>query len=404
MWGVGLTMMDVLNKHFQTVLGISKSRSALIQLSTFGAYTVVALPVGNFLRKYGYKKAILLGLLLYAAGSFLFIPAANSASFAYFLIALFVLASGMASLETVAHPLIASLGHQNTSDQRINLAQSFNGLGGVIGPIIGSYFLLNIETRQAGNLETVQNLYITIGALMTIMAAVFAFTPLSRQAMHLHTKEEVFSSGDKKEASNKLWHQKHFVFAVVAQFFNVAAQAGTWAYFINYGHEVMHFTAEKAGYFFSLSIFLLVIGRFFGTYLMRYIAPFKLLAVFSLCNIAMCILVSQGAGWLSYGALLMINFFFSIMYPTIFSLGLKDLGKRTHQASSYIVMGFLGGAIFPPLMGIIADKDLAASYYLPIVCYIVIFLFGFRYPLLNKNLRAKNYRPFILQPRKSTGA
>lgn len=393
MWGLALTLMDVLNKHFQEVLHISKSRSALIQLATFGAYTLVALPAGIYMKRFGYRKAILWGLFLYAAGAFLFIPAAGAQSFEFFLIALFVLACGMAALETVAHPYVAALGDQRTSDQRINFAQSFNGLGGVIGPAIGSFFLLKAEHQPINDLFTVKALYVVIGSVMAIMGLVFAFSPISKMALPLPAVNHINAFENIREAerqsaskpSKKLIHEKHFVFAVVAQFFNVAAQAGTWAYFINYGHEVMHFTAEKAGYFFSFSIFLLVIGRFSGTFLMRYIKPYKLLGIFAFCNVLMCLVVAQGAGWPSFIALLFINFFFSIMYPTIFSLGLKDLGDRTQQASSYIVMGFLGGAIFPPLMGLMANNHIAASYYLPIICYVVIFIFGIKYPTLNKN-------------------
>lgn len=409
MWGLALTLMDVLNKHFQTELHISKSKSAFIQLATFGAYTLVALPAGMYMKRFGYRKAILGGLFLFSLGAFLFIPAANAASFEFFLCALFILASGMAALETVAHPYVAALGDQRTSDQRINFAQSFNGLGGVLGPAIGSYFLLKAEQQHISDLYTVKALYVTIGCVIALMGIVFAFSPFSKirvQANHhiqdqnqdqnhhkgdhpqLPTPPPRHSAASSAAAPGSIYvllKERHFIFAVIAQFFNVAAQAGTWAYFINYGEEIMGFSAEHAGYFFSLSIFLLVIGRFTGTFLMRYIKPYKLLAFFACCNIMMCLVVAQGAGWLSFVALLMINFFFSIMYPTIFSLGLKDLGSHTGQASSYIVMGFLGGAIFPPLMGLLANHHIAAAYYLPIICYGTIFIFGMKYPALNKH-------------------
>ncbi|MDE1193001.1 MAG: L-fucose:H+ symporter permease [Arachidicoccus sp.] len=385
MWGFSLTLMDVLNKHFQTVLNISKSRSSLIQLSTFGAYAIAALPVGLFMKKFGYKPGIYLGLFLFAVGAFLFVPAANGASFNLFRIAIFVLACGMATLETVAHPFIATLGNQQTSDIRINFAQSFNGFGGVIGPIVGSYFLLNSERQHVNDLAAVRQLYIMIGCFICLIAFIFYFIPGLKSTPYQHTELSVNADKPHLGKTKELFRKKHFVFSIIAQFFNVAAQAGTWAYFLNYGHEVMHFTDERSGYFFSFSIVLLVLGRFLGTFLMRYIAPYKLLAVFSFCNILMCILVAQGFGWVSFMALIFINFFFSIMYPTIFSLGLKDLGKQTEQASSFIVLGFIGGAIFPPLMGIIANEDTAAAYYLPIICYIVILIFGIKYPGLNKS-------------------
>ncbi|SFW84373.1 sugar MFS transporter [Chitinophaga sancti] len=370
-WGVALTLGDVLNRHFQHVLHISKSRSGLVQLSLFGAYAVMGIPAGIFMKRFGYKRGILLGLLLYASGAFLFIPAAEAVSFNFFRLALFVLACGLATLETVAHPLIASLGDQRTSDQRINFAQSFNGLGGVIGPALGSYMIL----KESNDLLAVRDLYMVIGGVIAALAVVFLFikVPLRQYAAH----EEL---GEAKP----LIRQKHFVFAAVAQLFNTAAQGGTWAYFINYGHDVMGFSDEKAGYFFSLSMILLMIGRFAGTGLMRVIAPYKLLALFAGMNILMCVIVAQQWGWISFVALLMINFFFSIMFPTIFSLGLKNLGKHTQQASSFIVMGVVGGGIFPPLMGLIANHNVAAAYYLPIICYTVILLFGYNYPGLAK--------------------
>jgi FHS family L-fucose permease-like MFS transporter len=383
MWGISMTLGDVLNRHFQNVLHISKARSAYVQFSIFGAYFVMGIPAGLFMKRFGYKNGVLLGLLLYSAGAFLFIPAANNESFTFFRIALFILACGMATLETVAHPFVASLGDQRTSDQRINFSQAFNGVGGIIGPIIGSYFIFG----QEQDLVSVKHLYIVIGAVIAVIAFVFSFIkvpPLTDP--HGIISTDSYSPTEVVNADKKLFQHKHFVFAVVAQLFNVAAQGGTWAFFINYGHDVMHFSDGKASYFFSLSMVMMMIGRFAGTFLMRYIAPSKLLAGFALGNIVMCIIVAQGFGWPSFIALLFINFFFSIMFPTIFSLGLKNMGKRTQQASSFIVMGVVGGGLFPLLMGQIANHNVAEAYYLPIVCYVVIFFFGLMYSRLNKQL------------------
>jgi FHS family L-fucose permease-like MFS transporter len=384
LWGLALTLGDVLNKHFQNVLHVSKSRSALVQFSMFGAYAVMGIPAGMFMKRFGYKSGILLGLCLYAAGAFLFIPAANTASFNFFRLALFVLACGLATLETVAHPFVASLGDQRTSDQRINFSQAFNGLGGVIGPLIGSYFILKAGEEHSNDLISVKHLYTGIGSVIVLIGIAFAFvkTPPLHD-IHLPETGLQSTAGD-GHTHKKLYQHKHFVFAAIAQLFNVAAQGGTWAYFINYGHEVMHFSDEKAGYFFSLSMVMMVVGRMAGTLLMRYVEPQKLLAAFALCNIIMCVTVAQGYGWVSFIALLFINFFFSIMFPTIFSLGLKNMGGQTHQASSFIVMGVVGGGIFPPLMGLVANQSIAAAYYLPIICYTVIFLFGYTYNRISR--------------------
>jgi FHS family L-fucose permease-like MFS transporter len=377
LWGVAITMGDVLNRHFQNVLGVSKAQSGLVQFSIFGAYFIMGIPAGLFMKKFGYKNGVLLGLFLYALGAFLFIPASDNGSFAFFRFALFVLACGLATLETVAHPFVASLGEQSTSDQRINFAQSFNGLGAVLGPLIGGYFILN-GTTKVNDLSSVKTLYIIIGSVITLIAIAFSFVkvPIRDDSGKIETEHY---STEKGVNTKKLFQNRHFIWAVIAQFFNVAAQGGTWAFFINYGVEKMNLAQDTAAYYFSLSMVMMMAGRFIGTYLMRFIQPNKLLASFALGSICMCLIITQNFGWPSFIALIMLNFFFSIMFPTIFSLGLKNLGAYTQNASSFIVMGVVGGAIFPPLMGLLANKDVALAYYLPIICYFIIFLFAYKY-------------------------
>lgn len=380
LWGIAHSMSDVLNKHFQNVLNVSKSQSGLIQLSVFGAYFIMSVPAGMFMKKFGYKIGVLLGLSLFAAGTFLFVPAANAESFGFFRIALFILGCGMATLETVAHPFVAALGDQRTSDRRMNFAQSFNAVGTIIGPLLGSYFLLRATSSAEviGNLDSVKSLYVGIGCFILFVAICFAFVKVPALTdPHVAVSEETLEAVNVDVApGKKLIQHRHFVAAAIAQFFNVAAQAGTWAYFINYGVDVMGFTDSKAANYMVLFMVFMAIGRFAGTYLMKFFAPNKLLAAFASGSIICCLLVAQGWGWASYGALLMINFFFSIMFPTIFSLGLKNLGKHTQQASSFISMGVVGGAFFPLVMGLVANHNVAQAYYLPIICYAVIFLFA----------------------------
>ena len=377
LWGISMTMGDVLNKHFQSVLHISKSRSGLVQFSIFGAYAVMAIPAGFFMKKYGYKKGVLLGLILYASGAFLFVPAANAASFNFFRIALFVLACGLATLETVAHPFVSVLGSQHSSERRMNFAQAFNGVGGVAGSFLGGYFILRAGIEQDTDLAAVKQLYVVIGCVILAVAACFSFVKvpaLTGITDHADLREDAENTARPK----KLFEYKHFKWAIVAQFCCVAIQGGTWAFFINYGMEKMGLSGEKAAYYFGLSMILKMGGRFLGAFLMKFIAPNKLLALFALGGICMCLIVGQDIGWPSFVALIMLNFFFSIMFPTIFSLGLKDLGPHRQQASSFIVMGVAGGAVFPPLMGLIANHDVAKAYYLPIICYAFIFLFASR--------------------------
>ncbi|MBO0356713.1 L-fucose:H+ symporter permease [Hymenobacter sp. BT186] len=381
LWGVAITMGDVLNRHFQSVLHVSKADSGLVQFSIFGAYALMGVPAGLFMQRFGYKSGVLLGLALYAAGAFLFIPAADAGSFLFFRGALFVLACGLATLETVAHPFIAALGDQRSSDQRINFAQSFNGLGAVIGPLIGGYFILRASQGGAQEgLQAVKTLYFVIGSVILAVAVGFALVrvpplPTDPHAAELAPGELPALAAD----TPSLFSRRHFRWAVAAQFFNAAAQGGTWAFFINYGVEKMGLSAERAAYFFAFSMVLMMVGRFIGTALMRVIAPARLLAIAAAANIVLCLIIAQGWGAVSFGALLLLNFFFSIMFPTVFSLGLKDLGPRTQQGSSFIITGVVGAAVFPYLMGQVANHNIAAAYYLPIICYAVILLFGAKY-------------------------
>ncbi|MGK6351134.1 L-fucose:H+ symporter permease [Parapedobacter sp. DT-150] len=379
LWGIAITMGDVLNKHFQNVLGVTKAESGLVQFSIFGAYAVMGIPAGLFMKRFGYKRGVVLGLALYAIGAFLFVPAADAESFTFFRVALFVLACGLATLETVAHPFIAALGVQATSDRRINFAQSFNGLGTIIGPTLGSYFILSGNIGETGSLTSVKMLYIGIGVAISLVAVMFSFLRVPALSFDEGAAHHGQDAAAPIVPRRKLFQHRHFIWAFIAQFFNAAAQGGTWAFFINYGHEKMGLTDEIAGYYFAVSMVMMTIGRFAGTFLMKYVAPNKLLAVFAACNILMCLIIAQSWGWPSFIALLMLNFFFSIMFPTIFSLGLKDLGPHTQQASSFIVMGVVGAAIFPFFMGRVADYDVAVAYYLPIVCYLVIFIFGTKF-------------------------
>jgi MFS transporter, FHS family, L-fucose permease len=379
MWAIAITMGDILNKHFQNVLNISKATSGLVQLSIFGAYALMGIPAGLFMKKYGYKKGVLLGLGLYSLGAFLFIPAADNESFGFFRVALFILAAGLATLETVAHPFVAALGDERTSDQRVNFAQSFNGLGAILGPLLGGYFIFG--GGEGAGLESVKTLYGSIGAVILVVALAFSFVkiPPLKDPHAGEATAEGETENTEVVPGAPLYKQRHFIFAVLAQFFNIAAQSGTWAYFINYGVEKVGITDHQASYYFSLSMAMMMIGRFIGTFVMKYVAPNKLLAIYTLANVVLCIIISQSFGWVSFIALIMLNFFLSIMYPTIFSLGLKKLGNKIEQASSFLVMAMFGGAVFPPVMGIIAEKDVASSYLLPIGCYVVILLFALKF-------------------------
>ena len=372
LWGIAYGLLDVLNKHFQETLNITKQRSTLLQAAYFGAYFLFALPAGLFMQKVGYKKGIITGLLLYAAGAILFYPSAQNASFSFFLLALFVLATGLTFLETAANPYITVLGNPETSAFRLNLAQSFNGVGSFLGPIIGGALFFGNQPSSGGEeLGTVKLVYIGIAILVLLVAFLFVRTRMPE------IKEEELVVND-QESGKTLFQQTHFVWAVVAQFFYVAAQVGIAALFINYCTEKnIGISNERAAYLLSGSLLLFTVGRFAGTAIMKWIAPNKLLALYALINIALCVAVIWLQGMISVYALMAIFFFESIMFPTIFALGVKNLGANTKRGASFIIMSIVGGALVPFVMGSLAEfYSTPFSYIVPLVCFVFVFLFG----------------------------
>ncbi len=373
LWGLAYGLLDVLNKHFQETLHIDKARSTLLQMAYFGAYFLIALPAGIFMNRFGYKKGIITGLLLYTAGAFLFYPSAQLSSFNFFLLAMFILASGLAFLETAANPYVTVLGDPKTSAFRLNLSQSFNGVGSFIGPIIAANIFFGNSTNNGSELDSVKMVYLIIGVVVLLVAVLFWKTKLPE------IKEDEMVS-DVVQISKPLFQHKNFTGAIAAQFFYVAAQVGIAALFINYCSENNKTISNAdAAYLLSISLLLFTIGRFAGTALMRKIAPNRLLFFFALINILLCMLVISNKSWLSVYSLMAIFFFESIMFPTIFALGVKDLGHHTKKASSFIIMSIVGGAVMPYVMGLVAQSySTAYSYTIPVICFIVVAWYGWR--------------------------
>jgi FHS family L-fucose permease-like MFS transporter len=370
LWGLAYGLLDVLNKHFQELLSITKTRSTLLQAAYFGAYFLIALPAGLFMNKYGYKKGIITGLLLYTTGALLFFPSAQFESYNFFLLSLFILASGLTFLETAANPYITVLGKPESSEFRLNLSQSFNGVGSFIGPIIGAN--LFFAAGDAGNLNTVKYVYLVIASVVFIIALLFIRTPLPE------IKEEKLVS-DVKQDIKPLFSHKNFVGAIITQFFYVAAQVGIAALFINYCTEASSsITNAQAAKFLSISLFLFTIGRFAGTALMKKIAPNKLLTIYSIINIILLTVIVYGKGMISVYSLMAVFFFESIMFPTIFALGVKNLGHNTKRGGSFIIMSIAGGAFMPYVMGMLSEKTTAHAYIVPLLCFIIVAWYGWK--------------------------
>jgi FHS family L-fucose permease-like MFS transporter len=375
LWGFAISMLDVLNKHFQDLLGLTKSESAWVQVCTYGAYFFMALPAGYFMKKYGYKKGILAGLLLYAGGALLVYPAGEVQSWPFFLIALFILACGLAFLETAANPYATVLGPRETSEQRLNMAQSFNGLGVIIGPLVGGVlvFAEKSDSIEAG-FDSVQLPYIIVGFLVLFVAGLFVITPMPE------IEEEVLVEDTSGHVGKSLFQHKHFVLGAIAQLLNVGAQGCTWGFFINYATEIMSISDKDASYLLSVGMVIFMVGRFGGTVLMRYLKANTLLGIYGTAiSLLLLVVTFNAVGEYSIYALMAFFFFQSITFPTIFALGVKDMGKYTKQASSYIIMGIVGGALFPPIMGAIADaSSIPFSFILPVVLFAYIAWYGFK--------------------------
>jgi FHS family L-fucose permease-like MFS transporter len=374
LWGFAYGLLDVLNKHFQVTLNITKQRSMLLQAAYFGAYFAVALPAGLLMQKIGYRKGIIIGLLLYATGALLFYPSAQNASFPFFLVALFIIASGLTFLETAANPYITVLGKPESSEFRLNLSQSFNGVGAFFGPIVAAeLFFSKKSTSESTELDTVKYVYIGIAIVVLIVALLFVRTRMPE------IKEEETVVDKTQHSGKSLFQHGHFVWAIIAQFFYVAAQVGIAGLFINYCTEKgLGITDKRASYLLSASLALFTVGRFIGTAIMRVIAPNILLGLFALVNIVLTVVVVQAPGWFSIYALMGIYFFESIMFPTIFALGVKNLGHHTKKGSSFIIMAIVGGAIVPYIMGSLAQTHSTPfSFIVPLICFVVVAIFAF---------------------------
>lgn len=363
LWGFAHSILDVLNKHFQDALGITKTKSAFVQAVVYGGYFLMALPAGEIIRRFGYRAGVITGLLLYGVGALLFIPGSRIMTFEFFLFSLFVIGCGLTCLETAANPYVTVLGNSEGAERRINLAQSFNGLGWIFGPMAGGLFLFGEDSSN----ESIAVPYAIIGVTVLVIAAVFS-------KIHLPEVEAEDGAGTGSAKKSSLWKHRGFVFGLTALFFYVAAQTGINSFFINYVTEnsaIDKLMASQILAFGGMGLFMA--GRIAGSLLMKSVRSTLLLAVCAAGAFATMVTVVAGGGITAITALILCYLFESIMFPTIFALALKGLGEHTKRASSFLIMSIVGGAVAPPVMGLIADKfSMTIAFVLPAICFTVV--------------------------------
>lgn len=381
LWGFAHSILDVLNKHFQDTMEITRTRSALIQAVVYGGYFLMALPAGSIIRKYGYRTGVITGLVLYAIGALMFIPGGRMNSFEFFLLSLFIIGCGLTCLETAANPYVTVLGDPESSERRINLAQSFNGIGWIAGPLAGGYFLFACN----GDITTP---YTIIGVVVLIVAMIFIKVKLPEISMEAGDTE--VSSSCRSFDNVSIWKKRTFTVGLVSLFLYVAAQTGINSFFINYATENVGIDAHEASVWLSFGgMGMFVAGRMGGSYIMKFMRGETLLGICAAGATLMMLCVIMLDGNIALFSFFLCFLFESIMFPTIFALAIKETGRETKKASSYLIMSIVGGAVAPLVMGAIADNvSMAAGFVVPMLCFIAIGVYASVY----KKLRFKGAR------------
>ncbi len=389
LWGIANNLNGILIPHLRKALQLTNMQSTFVDTAVYLAYFSAAIPAGMILKKFGYKKGIITGLIVFSIGAFMFIPAANMRAYNIFLLGLFIIGCGLTILETAANPYASKLGDPATATSRLTLAQSFNGLAVFIAPVIGTIFILSgkefsteelaamSEADQLSYLTTeaasVKMPYLSLGIFLLAIAVLFLVN-------NFPELKEDEGGEDKGSLSSALQH-KHLVWAVIAQFFYVGAQVCVTSFFIRAAIAGGGVDEKTAGYYLSVYGILFMVGRFAGSAIMRVVAPNKLLSMYAVMCIALSIVAIKTDGQYVVLALGGLGFFMSIMFPTIFSLGIAGLKSNTKPASSLLVMSIIGGAIFPVIMGNIIDRfgdDIQIGYVVPMICYAFVLYFGIK--------------------------
>ena len=399
LWGFANDITNPLVATFGRVMEISSSKAAFVQLAFYGGYFTMALPAALFIKKYSYKTAILIGLALYATGALMFYPAASYGIFGFFLVSLYILTFGLAFLETTANPYILSMGSSETATRRLNLAQSFNPLGSITGMLIAKEFILGkIEANdsfsnlpefekmniRSHDLMVIRDPYVVLGIVVIVIFIIIAIYKMPK--FKNHGKEMTFV-----ESVNSLIKNRRYVEGVVAQVFYVAAQIMCWTFIIQYAKNI-GIPYEKAQYYNMIAMGIFILGRFISTFMMKYVSPGKLLFLFALGGILTSLGTIFIVGHAGLICLVATSAFMSLMFPTIYGIALKGMGDEVKIGAAGLVMAIVGGALMPPLQGRILDiggkgfsdvsilsvPEVNFSFVLPLLCFIVIAIYGYR--------------------------
>lgn len=385
LWALPNNLNDILIPQFMKSFELNRLQAGLVQSAFYFGYFLLAMPAALIMDRFGYKVGLMIGLLLFATGCFLFWPAALVGKYGFFLGALFVIAAGLAFLETGSNSFIAILGDPDKSAQRLNLSQSFNPLGSMTGVLVGTVFIFSGKELTSTEIETMKSVgtykqylhdevmrvgppYLFIGAIILVCALLIWKAKFPEN----HKKED----GTKANTGNfsELIKYPHFLKGVLAQFFYVGAQVGTWSFLIQYSKDYMNKTEKEAGVYLTISLLAFGVGRFASTAMMKRFEPKSLMGIYSIINVGMVALAVFFPGFIGAWALILSSFFMSLMFPTIFALGVKGLGPNTKIGASGIIMAIIGGAIWTPLMGYISDQthSMALAMMVPLLSYIYV--------------------------------
>lgn len=389
LWGISNNLTGILIPHLRKALKLSNMQSTFVDTAVYLAYFLAAIPAGIILKKFGYKKGIITGLLVFALGAFLFVPAANTQAYSIFLLGLFIIGCGLTILETAANPYATQLGEPETATARLNLAQSFNGLAAFLAPMLGTFFILSGKEYTAAELSampeasqmaylaseaaSVKMPYTILGVFLVVLAIVFFLIKFPE----FNDENEA----EKKGSIASALKNRHLVWAVIAQFFYVGAQVCVTSFFVRMAIKGGGIDEKTAGYYLGIYGLLFMAGRFAGTFFMRFVKPALLLSIYAAVCIILCAVAINAEGKNVVLALGALGFFMSIAFPTIFALGIVGLKENVKPASALIVMAIIGGAIFPVIMGKIIDNyndNIQIGYIVPLICFFVVLYFGLK--------------------------